>query len=155
MLCFTEQLQSERMLSEDERSRLLNEIKVREIQVDEMRQQVDAKTIETQKLQDQVEEVQLRQQNNKSFHNSLNEIEDMSDVHVGKRIFFFLEKKRLKKFVNSINIKFSFLFFFLDLVKDNETEVMNYPQTELDRVVATDNIGLKEKLDVKFNNLNL
>lgn len=89
MLSFTEQLQSERMLSEDERSRLLSEIKFRETQVDEMRQQVEVKTIETQKLQFQVEEVQLRQQNNKPFYNSLNEMEDLTDVHVGVCFFIY------------------------------------------------------------------
>lgn len=84
MHSLTEQLQSERMMSEDERSRLVSEIKVREVQVEEMREQVDAKTTETYKLQLEVQEVRSRQQDNKVFSSSLNEIEDLTNAHVGK-----------------------------------------------------------------------
>lgn len=84
MHSLTEQLKSERMMSEDERSRLVSEIKVREVQVEEMREQVDAKTTETYKLQLEVQEVRSRQQDNKVFSSSLNEIEDLTNAHVGK-----------------------------------------------------------------------
>lgn len=106
LLHFTEKLQTERLMSEEERSRLINEISFRETQVAEMRSQVDYKTNETNRLQMEVEEQRQRRRNeqqkqsnnnnnNNYYKNELQEhngSDDFTNVHVGK----FDEKNCLK-----------------------------------------------------------
>lgn len=94
LLHFTQKLQSERLMSEEERTRLINEITYRESQVSEMRSQVDFKTNETNRLQMEVEEQRQRRQNeqqksnnnNNYYKNELQEhngSDDLTNVHVG------------------------------------------------------------------------
>lgn len=86
LISLTHQLQSERMLSEEERTRLINEIAFRESQVAEMRSEVDVKTSEANKLQREVDEARSRHVNH-NYHNSLQEhngLDDLTNAHVGR-----------------------------------------------------------------------
>ena len=135
LLHFTQQLQSERLMSEEERARLINEITFREAQVAEMRSQVDLKTNETQRLQKEVEEQRHRRNyennnhsNNNNYHNN-NELQehngsdDLTDVHVEL---------------------------------SNDQELANAPQRELDRIIATEqNANIKQKLEILTKELDL
>ncbi len=76
-------------MSEEERTRLINEISMRETQVAEMRTQVRTKTTETDKLQREVDEQRNRSHpyNNSHFlneHEHNGDSDDLTVAHVGR-----------------------------------------------------------------------
>lgn len=70
-------------MSEEERSRLITEITFREAQVSEMRSQVQERTSEANRLQQEVEQQRYKHTNNGvKEHNGS---DDLTNAHVGKR----------------------------------------------------------------------
>lgn len=94
LLHFTEELQSKRLMSDEERAHLINEIAFREAQVAEMRSQVDFKTNKTKHLQRQVDEhnhSRIYENGNDPHRYDSNELQeyngsdDLADVPLGKQ----------------------------------------------------------------------
>ncbi|KAK0429461.1 hypothetical protein QR680_011391 [Steinernema hermaphroditum] len=125
LLELTRQLQSEKVMSEEERERLVVAISEREQAVAEMRSQVDAKTEETYRLQQEVEMARQRQQAENHARGGVREHEgpdDLTNAH-------------------------------LELTVDEE---VNVPQTELERVTATEkNVNIRQKLEMLTKELDM
>lgn len=120
----TEQLKSEREMSQEERDRLLAEVEKRELQVAEMREQVETKTVETNRLQREVEEARARQ-----------EVENQRNVSA-----FNVKEVDIDDNASE-NGQIA-----TDLTARGDE---NVPQRELERITAADqDISLKRKLEV-------
>uniref|UniRef100_A0A915D7V4 Moesin/ezrin/radixin homolog 1 n=1 Tax=Ditylenchus dipsaci TaxID=166011 RepID=A0A915D7V4_9BILA len=132
LMNLTKQLQSERLMSEEERGRLVSEITFREAQVAEMRTTVDAKTTETNKLQQQVEEQRYRQPQYTTNNNNNNGVQEHNFEHNGS-----------DDLTNA----------HVELSNDQDGEL---PQRELDRITATDqNVNIKRKLEMLTKELDM
>uniref|UniRef100_A0A0M3K1X5 Moesin/ezrin/radixin homolog 1 n=1 Tax=Anisakis simplex TaxID=6269 RepID=A0A0M3K1X5_ANISI len=135
-----EQLQSEREMSTEERNRLISEIRERELQVAEMREQVDLKTAETNRLKKEVD-----------YSSQLSSIECLVIFQVDEAAR--LRREAEEKQAHALQVK------EVDLDEDmlqnahTGTELTargdeNVPQRELDRMTATEqNLSLKHKLE--------
>lgn len=117
----TEQLQSEREMSAEEKERLISEIRNREMQVAEMREQVESKTAETNRLQKEVDEARMRQEAQR--HTSAFNVKEIDlDEHINENGHMGT-----------------------DLTARGDE---NVPQRELERTTAAEqNLSLKHKLD--------
>lgn len=116
-----EQLQSEREMSTEERNRLISEIRERELQVAEMREQVDLKTAETNRLKKEVDEAaRLRREAEEKQAHAL----QVKEVD--------LDEDMLQNAHTELT------------ARGDE----NVPQRELERMTATEqNLSLKHKLE--------
>uniref|UniRef100_A0A915D7V9 Uncharacterized protein n=1 Tax=Ditylenchus dipsaci TaxID=166011 RepID=A0A915D7V9_9BILA len=123
LMNLTKQLQSERLMSEEERGRLVSEITFREAQVAEMRTTVDAKTTETNKLQQQVEEQRYRQLNTPQTTTIIMVCKNTTLSTMDRRFdYAHRELDRITATDQNVNIKrkLEMLTKELDMVKDDK-----------------------------------
>uniref|UniRef100_A0AC34F6W4 Moesin/ezrin/radixin homolog 1 n=1 Tax=Panagrolaimus sp. ES5 TaxID=591445 RepID=A0AC34F6W4_9BILA len=133
----TEQLQSERQMSEEERAKLIDEIQHREAQVTQMRDAVEQKTVETNQLQQQVEEYRERQHVTSNVINVASAASSNSSYNH--------QHSSSNHFVGEHNGHDDLTDAHVELMVDDD---INYPQTELDRVTHTEqNVNMKNKLE--------
>uniref|UniRef100_A0A914BXN8 Moesin/ezrin/radixin homolog 1 n=1 Tax=Acrobeloides nanus TaxID=290746 RepID=A0A914BXN8_9BILA len=148
----TQQLHSERMMSEEERQRLANEIALRESQVAEMRSEVDQKTYETNLLQREVEDARRRQEH-KEQQNHVHQ-HHVQEHHVHQH--HVQEHRTMLKEHNGHHHNDvdhdDLTNAHIELAVDDD---VTYPQTELDRVVSTEqNVNIKRKLELLTKELD-